>query len=86
MSTKFIRSDATKTWFTWEIPVATKKRKLESTGTNPTDTESKNKNYMRTQEGTGDLYRCNSLLGPVLAVSDLDIFATNPGIFDDGET
>ena len=85
MSTKFIRSDATKTWFTWEIPVATKKRKLESTGTNPTDTESKDRNSMRTQEGIEDLHRYNSLLDPALAVCDLDNFATNPEIFDDGE-
>ena len=61
------------------------KRKSESAGTNPTDTESKNKNYMCTQKGIGDLYRYNSLLNPALAVSDLDIFTTNPGIFDDGE-
>ena len=85
MSTKFIRSGATKTWLTWEIPVATKKRKLESTGTNPTGTESKDRNSMRTQEGTEDLRRYNSLLDPALAVCDLDNFATNPEIFDDGE-
>ena len=85
MSTKFIRSDATKTGFTWEIPVATKKRKLENTHTNPTDTESKDMNSMRTQEGIEDLHCYNSLLDPALAVCDLDNFATNPEIFDDGE-
>ena len=85
MSTKFLRSDATKTGFTWEIPVATKKRKLEGTGTNPTDTESKDENSMHTQEGIDDLRRYNSLLDPALAVCDLDTFATNPEIFDDGE-
>ena len=85
MSTKFVRFDVTKTGCTWEIPVATKKRKLESTCTNPTDTESKNKNYTCTQVEIGDLYRYNLLLGPALAVSDLDTFATRPGIFDDGE-
>ena len=40
---------------------------------------------MRNQEGIGDLYRYNSLPDPTLAVFDLDTFATNPGIFDDGE-
>ena len=70
----------------WEIPVATKKRELESTGTKSTDTETKNNNYMCTQEGIGDLYRYNPLLDPALAVSDLDTFVTNPGIFDDGES
>ena len=58
---------------------------MESTGTNPTDTESKNKNSMRTQEGIGDLYQYRSLLDPALAVSDPDTFTTNLGIFDDGE-
>ena len=45
-----------------------KKRKLEDTGTNPTDTESKDDNYMHTQEGIIDLRRYNSLLDPVLAI------------------
>ena len=85
MSTKFVHSDATETGLTWEILVATKKRKLESTSTNPSDTESKNKNSMYSQEGIGDLYRYNSPLDPALGVCDLDSFATNPGIFDNGE-
>ena len=85
MSTKFVRSDTAKTGFTWEIPVATKRRKLEGTGTKPTDEESKDENPMRTQEGIEDLRRYNSLLDPALAVFDLDTFATNPEIFDDGE-
>ena len=85
MPTKFVRSDVTKTGCTWELPVATKWGKLESTSTNPTDMKSKNKNYMRTQEGIGDLYQYNLLLYPSLTVSDLEPFATNPGIFDDGK-
>ena len=85
MSTKFVRSDTAKTGFTWEIPVATKRRKLEGTGTKPTDEESKDENPMCTQEGIEDLRRYNSLLDPALAVFDLDTFATNPEIFDDGE-
>ena len=40
---------------------------------------------MRTQEGIEDLRRYNSLLDPALAVCDLDNFATDPEIFDDGE-
>ena len=78
MSTKFVRSDPEKTGFTWEISVETKKRKLEGTGTNPTDRESKDENSMSPQEGIEDLR-------PALAVGDLDTFATNPEIFDDGE-
>ena len=85
MSTKFVRSDAAKTGFTWEISVATKKRKLEGTGINPTDMESKAENSMSPQEEIEYLRRFNSLLDPALAVCDLDTFATNPEIFDDGE-
>ena len=85
MSTKFVRSDAAKTGFTWEISVETKKRKLEGTGINPTDTESKDENSMSPQEGIEDLRCFNSLLDPALAVYNLGTFATNPEIFDDGE-
>lgn len=85
MSAKFVRSDAAKTGFTWEISVARKKRKLEGTGTNPTGTESKNENSMSPQKGIEDLRRFNSLLDPALAVYDLDTFETNKEIFDDGE-
>ena len=84
MLTKFVRSDATKTRFTWEILVATKNRELEGTGTNPTDTESKDENPMRTQV-IEDLRRYNYLLDLALAVCDLDTFATHPDIFDNGE-
>ena len=83
MSTKFVRSDAANIGFTWEISVATKKRKLEGTGINPTDTESKDENSMSPQEEIDNLRRYNSLLDPALAVYDLDTFATNPEIFDD---
>ena len=85
MSTKFVRSDAAKTGFTWEISVARKKRKLEGTGTNPTGTESKEKNSMSLREGIEDTQGYNSLLDPALAVADLDTFETNKEIFDDGE-
>ena len=85
MSTKFVRSDAAKTGFTWEILVATKERKLEGTGINPTDTESKDENSMSPQEGIDNLRRLNSLLDPALAVADLDTFNPNPDIFEDEE-
>ena len=85
MLTKFVRSDAAKTGFTWEISVATKKRKLEGTGINPTDTESKDENSMFPQEGIDNLRRLNSLLDPALAVADLDTFNPNPDIFEDEE-
>ena len=85
MSTKFVPSDAAKTGFTWEISVATKKRKLEGTGINPTDTESKYENSMSPQEGIDNLRRLNSLLDPALAVANLDTFNPNPDIFEDEE-
>ena len=85
MSTQFVRSDAAKNGFTWEISVARKKRKLEGTGTNPTGKESTEKNSMSCREGIQDLRRFNSLLDPALAVYDLDTFETNKEIFDDGE-
>ena len=84
LSTKFVRSDTMKTGCTLEIPVVTKKRKLASTGTNTTDTESKNEDSMRTQ-GTADLCRNNSLLNPAWAVHDLDTIPINPTIFDNAE-
>ena len=82
---KFVRSDAAKTGFTWEISVETKKRKLEGTGINPTDTESKYENSMSPQEGIDNLRRLNSLLDPALAVANLDTFNPNPDIFEDEE-
>ena len=62
-----------------------KKRKLEGTGINPTDTESKYENSMSPQEGIDNLRRLNSLLDPALAVADLDTFNPNPDIFEDEE-
>ena len=84
LSTKFVRSDTMKTGCTSEIPVVTKKRKLASAGINTTDTESKNKDSMRTQ-GKGDVYCYNSLLNPSWAVHDLDTNPINPTIFDNAE-
>ena len=54
LSNKCVRSDAAKTGFTWETS-SDQKRKLEGTGTNPTDTESKDKNSMSPQEEIDNL-------------------------------
>ena len=60
-----------------EIPVETNKRKLADAGINPTDTESKSKNSMRTHESKPKLNDINSILDPVNAVYEWDTMLEN---------
>ena len=55
---------------------------MASTGTNTTGMKSKNKDYMRIDEGKGDSYCHNSHLYPAYDIYDLDAIQINPVIFD----